>query len=105
MSDNRAAVGGDFDNDGYLDLYVVNSGTDQAKGPNYLFHNNGDGTFTDVATSMGVGDVVQSRGRGSSWGDYNNDGFLDLFVTNGEDNTAHQEGPETLFRNEGNNNH
>ena len=46
LSNNRAAGWGDFDNDGYLDLYVVNSGTDPAgKGPNYLYRNNRNGTF------------------------------------------------------------
>ena len=54
--DARAAAWGDFDNDGYLDLYVVNSGSDpEGKGPNYLYRNNGDGTFTDVASSEGCG--------------------------------------------------
>ena len=56
----------------------------RGKGPNYLYRNNQDGTFTDVARA-GVGDLVASRGRGAAWGDYDNDGFLDLFVTNGED--------------------
>src|SRR4051812_15981832 len=105
ISDNRAAAWGDFDNDGYLDLYVVNSGSDpEGKGPNYLYRNNQDGTFTDVAASTGVDDSVLSRGRGAAWGDYDNDGFLDLFITNGEDNTAFVEGPQFLFQNSGNGN-
>lgn len=102
ISNNRAAAWGDFDNDGYLDLYVVNSGSDPAgKGPNYLYRNNRDGTFTDVASSAGVEVLVASRGRGAAWGDYDNDGFLDLFVTNGEDNTQFIEGPQILYHNEG----
>ena len=105
ISNNRAAAWGDFDNDGYLDLYVVNSGTDpEGKGPNYLYRNNQDGTFTDVASSAGVEDLVMSRGRGAAWGDYDNDGFLDLFVTNGEDGTLFIEGPQILYHNEGNGN-
>jgi len=105
LSNNRAAAWGDFDNDGYLDLYVVNSGSDiDGKGPNYLFRNNQDGTFTDVAASAGVEDLVDSRGRGAAWGDYDNDGFLDLFVTNGEDNTEFIMGPHILYHNEGNGN-
>ena len=102
---NRAAAWGDFDNDGYLDLYVVNSGSDPVgKGPNYLFRNNQDGTFTDVASSTGVADAVISRGRGAAWGDFDKDGFLDLFITNGEDNTDFNEGPQFLFHNGGNGN-
>jgi ASPIC and UnbV/FG-GAP-like repeat len=105
-ADNRAAAWGDFDNDGYLDLYVVNSGADpEGKGPNYLYHNNRNGTFTDVAAVTGVQALVLSRGRGAAWADYDEDGFLDLFVTNGEDNTDYVEGPQFLFRNGGNANH
>jgi len=106
ISNNRAAAWGDFDNDGYLDLYVVNSGTDpDGKGPNYLYHNNRNGTFTDVAASTGVQSLVLSRGRGAAWADYDEDGFLDLFVTNGEDGTDYVEGPQFLYRNAGNANH
>jgi hypothetical protein len=106
ISNNRAAAWGDFNNDGYLDLYVVNSGSDpDGKGPNYLYENNGDGTFTDVAASAGVQDLVVSRGRGAAWADYDHDGFLDLFVTNGEDGTDFISGPQFLFHNQGNGNH
>jgi enediyne biosynthesis protein E4 len=103
-SNNRAAMWGDYDNDGFLDLYVVNSGSDPiGKGPNHLYRNNGDGTFTDVAPLAGVADAVVSRGRGATWGDYDGDGFLDLFVTNGEDDTDFEQGPQTLFHNNANN--
>lgn len=105
IANNRQACWGDFDNDGYLDLYVVNSGDDtNGKGPNYLYHNNRDGTFTDVAARTGVQVLVPSRGRGAGWGDYDNDGFLDLFVTNGEDNTSFDMGPKILYHNRGNQN-
>jgi hypothetical protein len=106
VSNNRAAAWGDFDNDGYLDLYVVNSGSDPVgKGPNLLYRNNQDGTFTDVAAETGVQALAESRGRGAAWGDYDSDGFLDLFVTNGEDNTDFIRGPHFLYRNQGNGNH
>lgn len=108
LSNNRAAGWGDFDNDGYLDLYVVNSGTDSAgKGPNYLYRNTRNGAFRDVAARVGVQAlrVTTTRGRGASWGDYDNDGFLDLFTNNGEDNTAYNSGPLYLFHNERNSNH
>jgi hypothetical protein len=106
MSNNRAAAWGDFDNDGYLDLYVVNSGTDpDGKGPNYLYRNSHKGTFKDVARQAGVQSLVLSRGRAAAWGDYDNDGFLDLYVTNGEDNTDYPSGPQFLFHNQKNANH
>ena len=65
---------GDYDNDGWEDLYVT------CFGPNRLYHNNGDGTFTDVAEKAGVADPRWSTG--AAFGDYNNDGLLDLFVAN-----------------------
>ncbi len=106
MTNNRAAAWGDFDNDGYLDLYEVDSGLDPVgKGPNSLYRNNGNGTFTNVAAATGVEARAVSRGRGSAWGDYDNDGFLDLFVTNGEDNTDFNTGPQFLYHNSGNGNH
>ncbi|MGI8891022.1 MAG: CRTAC1 family protein [Chthoniobacterales bacterium] len=106
VSNDRAAAWGDFDNDGYLDLYVVNSGSDpDGKGPNYLFRNKHDGTFADVAANAGVQALVSSRGRGAAWADYDEDGFLDLFVTNGEDNTDYVSGPQLLYHNSTNSNH
>ncbi|MEW6238232.1 MAG: CRTAC1 family protein [Candidatus Omnitrophota bacterium] len=67
-------VAGDYDNDGDLDLYVVNFG------PNKLFRNNGGGTFTDVAKQAGVDDPRQ--GAAAVFFDIDNDGDLDLYVTN-----------------------
>jgi hypothetical protein len=65
---------GDYDNDGWPDIYVTNFGK------NILYHNNGDGTFTDVTEKAGV-----ACGRwsvGAVWLDYDKDGYLDLFVGN-----------------------
>jgi hypothetical protein len=64
---------GDYDNDGYPDIYVTNYGR------NILYHNNGDGTFTDVTAKAGVGAGGWSVSAG--FFDYDNDGKLDLFVT------------------------
>jgi hypothetical protein len=82
----------DFDNDGWLDLLVVNLGN---SAPNRLYHNNGDGTFSDVAASVGL--AYQENGRTAAWADIDNDGFLDLAVSN--------YGTTRLFRNAGNGNH
>jgi len=70
------AACGDFNRDGFLDLYVV-TGKDQ---PNLLYLNNGNGTFTETAKSAGVDD--DQMGIGAVCGDVDNDGDLDLFVVN-----------------------
>ena len=75
-----ACVWGDYDNDGDADLFVANDTT-----PNLLYRNNGDGTFTDVAPGAGVAfseDGREQAGMGAELEDLNNDGWLDLFVTN-----------------------
>ncbi len=67
------AVFADYDNDGFKDLFVSRTFR-----PNQLFHNNGDGTFTDVTKQSGIGE--DSCTTVASWADYDNDGFLDLYV-------------------------
>ena len=81
---------GDYDNDGDADLFVANDTT-----PNYLYRNNGDGTFTDVGVSSGVAfseDGREQAGMGVEFEDLDNDGWLDIFVTNFSDdhNTLHR---------------
>ena len=70
----------DYDNDGYPDLYITRGGWSGAA-ENTLYHNNGDGTFTDVTAAAGVGDPQSSFC--AAWADYNNDGYLDLYVADG----------------------
>jgi len=72
---------GDYDNDGWPDIYVT------CYGGNVLYHNNGDGTFTDVIAKAGVRDGRFSTG--AAFGDYDGDGYLDLMVTNYVDLDIH----------------
>jgi enediyne biosynthesis protein E4 len=70
----------DFDRDGWADIYVTNSGEGTK---NALYHNNHDGTFTDVASELGIADVNQPGtgvSMGAVWGDYDNDGYEDLLL-------------------------
>jgi hypothetical protein len=109
-----AAIWGDFDNDGFLDLFVARPGTTTIGigNANLLYRNNGDGTFTDVATAEGVAlqdNMVTSAHKVAAWGDYNNDGFLDLVLKDGIGPTAltgdAAQGFHFLFKNNGNQNH
>src|SRR6185369_8658718 len=70
---------GDYDNDGDLDLFVANGSSSQ---PSSLYRNDGGGTFSKVLEGRVVSDTGQSLG--AAWADYDNDGWLDLFVANGE---------------------
>jgi len=67
---------GDYDNDGWEDLYVT------YYGKNTLYHNNGNGTFTDVSGKAGVGGSGKAWGTGCAFIDYDRDGHLDLMVSN-----------------------
>ena len=83
----------DFDDNRWPDIYVACDSM-----PNILYHNNGDGTFTDIASSSGVAfneDGREQAGMGSSVSDYNGDGLPDIFKTNFSDDTP------TLYRNDG----
>jgi len=98
VDDPRASWGVvwfDYDNDGWLDLYVANMpdafGGDPS-GQNTLFRNNGDGTFTDVAVAAGVAGPVSEASWTATAADFDNDGWLDLFVANDPE-------PSRLFRN------
>jgi hypothetical protein len=72
---------GDFDNDGLLDIYVTNITDDYMREGNFLWHNDGNLKFTDVARETGTSDT--GWGWGAKFFDYDNDGWLDLYVMNG----------------------
>lgn len=82
----------DYDNDGDLDLYVGNEAEDNFPFPGQLFRNQGDGTFVDVAAAAGV--TNDGFAKGVAWGDFDNDRFQDLYVSN-------YNGPNRLYRNRG----
>jgi hypothetical protein len=94
----------DYDNDGYLDIFAVNGhikSDDIDKTvcigqPDFLFRNNGDGTFEDVSKSTGAWSSYRYVGRGTAFGDYDRDGDIDIFIANNN-------GPAVLLRNDGGN--
>ena len=102
----ESAAWGDYDNDGRLDLFVCgeyrllpdnepgapSSYSADARNRSRLYRNKGDGTFVDVAEPAGVQN--ERYAKGAVWGDYDNDGRLDLFVSN-------MEGPARLYHNRG----
>lgn len=86
----------DYNNDGYQDIFLVNGSSRKAEATghlphDYLLRNNGDGTFTDVTSQAHLGDTGWHSG--CAVGDYNNDGFADIYVTSF--------GPNKLYRNNG----
>ena len=94
----------DYDNDGDLDIFVTNGSTFQElrrpevliPQPDMLFRNNGDETFTDVSQEVRIAALPLRVGRGATFGDYDNDGDVDIFVVNNH-------APPTLLRNDGGN--
>ena len=88
----QTAAWADFDNDGWLDLFVGHETTGQESHPCQLFHNNHDGTFSDVAPQANLDHL--GFVKGVAWGDFNNDGRPDLYV-------SRKSQPNLLFRNDG----
>ncbi|HDI83346.1 MAG TPA: hypothetical protein ENF18_06100 [candidate division WOR-3 bacterium] len=76
--DTRTAEFVDYNNDGYLDIFVSNH--DFYVYSNQMYRNNGDGTFTDVGSSLGLSGQFIGDYFGTAWGDFNNDGAIDLFA-------------------------
>jgi hypothetical protein len=87
---SETAAWGDYDSDGFVDLYVTNSAGNKK---NFLYHNNGNGTYTRILTGAVVNDANESRCV--NWTDLDSDGDLDIFVTNENGQN------ENLYRNDG----
>ncbi len=100
LAPTQTAAWADYDGDGWLDLFVghesgswPNASSDpRDRHPSQLFHNNHDGTFTEVGASLGLSDLGYVKGV--AWGDFNNDGRPDLYVSS-------LDRPNHLFRNDG----
>lgn len=75
---NYGSVWIDYDNDGDMDMFIAKCGGEEARRTNQMHRNNGDGTFTEVAESLGLDDPMQTWS--SAWADYDNDGDMDVFV-------------------------
>ncbi|MBK9132728.1 MAG: CRTAC1 family protein [Gammaproteobacteria bacterium] len=99
-----SVAAGDFDNDMDIDLYLVCSDPTQNQ-PNILYENDGKANFTRIEQAGGAAGSERGRGNQVSVADYDRDGFLDLFVTNGLGPPPFADGPHQLFRNLGNDNH
>jgi hypothetical protein len=101
----NSVAAGDFDNDMDVDLYLVCTGPTQNK-VNILYENDGTGRFIEIPNAGGAGGSQEGIGNQVSCCDYDRDGFLDLFVTNGAGPPPFSnDGPHQLFRNKGNANH
>lgn len=87
QGDEQAAAWADYNNDGNIDLYLC-----KIRFRNSLYHNNGDGTFSEVGETAGVNDIRDTQA--ATWADYDKDGNIDLYVVNREQNNA-------LFKNTG----
>jgi hypothetical protein len=93
---SQQCLWGDYDNDGWLDLFVINT---VGQLP-FLFHNDGGGSFTRI-TQGALVNLAGTNIGGANWADYDNDGFLDLFVARGVDAVRTS---NVLFHNDGNSN-
>ncbi len=88
----QTAAWADIDNDGWLDVFVGHESRPDDPHPSQLFHNNHDGTFTEIGAASGLADL--GFVKGAAWGDFNNDGRPDLYI-------SVMYGRNHLFRNDG----
>ncbi len=98
----ESVVAGDFDNDMDVDLYVV-CAESAGNLPNRLYENDGNGNMTEISGAGGAEGSVNGRGQSVTMADYDRDGYLDLFVTNGQGAYPLNKGPDQLYRNTTNN--
>jgi hypothetical protein len=99
LAGTQAATWGDYDNDGDLDMFIAGWLRFCCRKPFRLMQNQGDGTFVDVTSTA---DLFQAPARVGLWGDFNNDGWLDLFLVNGMKNSDGINVADTLYLNKGN---
>lgn len=99
----ESVVAADFDNDMDIDIYLICRGI-VSNSPNRLLVNNGDGTFIDRVGAAGAAGSEVGMGESGAAADFDQDGFIDIFVTNGRGAFPLGIGPDQLFRNMGNNN-
>lgn len=99
---SEGAAWGDYNGDGWVDLYIANYEKPISRAIRYgrgtgdiLWRNNGNGTFTDVTQYAGMVTLEKMNGRGVNWGDFNNDGLQDIFVSN------YRLDPNFLWKNNG----
>ncbi len=97
-----STVAADFDNDMDIDIFVLRGAEEARDVPNILYDNQGDGTFVTIANAGGILPAARGIRDGVTSADYDNDGFVDLFITNGTASATN--GPQQLFRNQGNGN-
>jgi len=99
---NSGVLAGDIDNDGYTDLFLTSAGglfTFVTPSPVKLYHNNGDGTFTDITDGAGITGLVTSWS--AAFGDINKDGYLDLFISTPGSVVEQRQDRNKLFLNNG----
>ena len=97
QDNGKGVAWGDYDNDGYPDLFIARGHQGGTGAGGTLFHNNGNGTFSDVTSSAGVS--ISGSCWSAVWGDYDNDGYLDLFITNAGDTGQGPGNHNYLFHN------
>ncbi|AXG70976.1 repeat domain in Vibrio, Colwellia, Bradyrhizobium and Shewanella [Kordia sp. SMS9] len=95
VQDNFGSSWGDYNNDGFLDVFLCNREINNGPQPNYLYKNNGDGTFTNVSAAAGI-DSGSHLSFCSAFFDYNNDGWQDIYMANDKTNTTN-----ILYKNNG----
>jgi len=100
----------DYDNDGDLDIYLLISGTRSKNINDMIFKNNGNKTFSNITKEIAFSQDLKGKGHSVAYADYNNDGFLDLFLTNGGSSPGlfeigYDAGPYVLYMNKPNRNH